>query len=184
MNEFDWKQQAGFIKLRKTANINPENMKQDKNLPLVVFDLDDTLAMIGERANILKQDFPTEAEKWDTFFDACDQDEPNRAVMATLDAFLTSIPRIVRVEIWTARIETVRVKTEAWLEDNMVWYPPDIPIPLRMRAEGDFRNDTEIKGEWIQQYGKPWFVFDDRNKVVEWWREQGITCFQVKDSDF
>ena len=56
MKGFGWEWQAEFI-------------KQDKNLPLVVFDLDDTLAMIGERANILKQDFPTEAEKWDTFFE-------------------------------------------------------------------------------------------------------------------
>ena len=158
-------------------------IESGKNLPLVVFDLDDTLSMIGDRADILKQDFGYESEKWDTFFDACDQDQPNRAVMATLDAFLTCQPRLVRVEIWTARIETVRAKTEAWLAKHMVWYP-DVPIPLRMRADGDYRHDTEIKGDWIRDYGKPWFVFDDRNKVVQWWREQGVICMQVKDSDF
>ena len=160
-----------------------EFMEKGRALPLVVFDLDDTLSIIGERADILKQDFPTESEKWDTFFDSCDQDEPNRAVMATLDAFLTAQPRIVRVEIWTARVESVRAKTEAWLAKHMVWYP-DIPIPLRMRAIDDYRHDTEIKGEWIEQYGKPWFVFDDRNSVVKWWRGQGVVCMQVKDSDF
>ena len=27
-------------------------------------------------------------------------------------------------------------------------------------------------------------VFDDRNQVVDMWRSNGLTCFQVADGDF
>ena len=27
-------------------------------------------------------------------------------------------------------------------------------------------------------------VFDDRNQVVDMWRDNGLTCFQVADGDF
>ena len=27
-------------------------------------------------------------------------------------------------------------------------------------------------------------VFDDRNQVVDMWRQNGLTCFQVADGDF
>ena len=87
-----------------------------------------------------------------------------------------------RIEIWTGRSEKVRKKTEDWL---ITFLPGYINCKaLRMRGADDFRPDTEVKGDWIAQHGKPDLVFDDRNKVVEWWRCQGITCCQVKASDY
>ena len=150
-------------------------------LDLVVFDLDDTLSIVGDRAKILDQDFPTEGEKWDTFFEACDQDAPNDPIIRVLiDMAFRSH---VQVEIWTGRLESVRDKTERWLLEH-VFVEAHLNIPLRMRGAGDFRHDVEVKANWVREYGKPWLVFDGRNSVVEWWRSQGIVCCQVKESDF
>lgn len=57
-----------------------------------------------------------------------------------------------------------------------------------MRPHKDNRDDTEVKGEILFRDIAPrWNVlgsFDDRNKVVAFWRSVGITCFQVADGDF
>lgn len=148
----------------------------------IVFDLDDTLADTSHRQHILDQNHETESDKWNTFFDACDKDSPVLALIEFIDELAYRLCKTDhRVEIWTGRSDSVRDKTEAWLQKHLECHNF---IPLRMRADGDFREDTEVKGDWIEQYGKPDLVFDDRNKVVKWWREQGVTCCQVKESDF
>ena len=157
-------------------------MKQD----LIVFDLDDTLSIVGDRANILDQEFPTAGEKWDAFFGACDQDAPNEPIIAILRDM--AMESKYRIEIWTGRTDKYRVKTEAWLLEHVTFPPayngPPLNIPLRMRASDDFRHDLEVKGEWVEKYGKPWLVFDDRNSMVKHWRSLGIVCCQVKENDF
>ena len=145
----------------------------------IVFDLDDTLADTTHRQHILEQKgFTSESEKWNAFFEACDKDSPKTEIIELLDLLDFASHR---VEIWTGRSNRVRDKTEAWLEKHLNNFED---CELRMRADGDYRPDTEVKADWIKQYGKPDLVFDDRNKVVTWWREQGITCCQVKESDF
>ena len=142
----------------------------------IIFDLDDTLADTSHRQHILEQEgFASESEKWNAFFEACDKDKPKSEIIAVYNALST----LYDIEIWTGRSDSVRVKTEAWLSKHLRH-----PFTLRMRSDGDYRHDIEIKSEWITEYGKPNLVFDDRNKVVNWWREQGITCCQVKESDF
>ena len=146
----------------------------------VVFDLDDTLAHTEHRQHILGSgDYAIESDMWDAFFEECDKDTPNYEIMKALSVFAQAGHR---VEIWTGRSDLVFRKTEKWLMDNLMECYRF--ITLRMRKQGDFRHDTEIKGEWIKEYGKPDLVFDDRNSVVRWWRKQGITCCQVKDAEF
>ena len=150
----------------------------------VVFDLDDTLACTEHRQHILEQDFLDESEKWNKFFEACVKDQPIRPIINVFNALASAQwDHQNRIEIWTGRSDRVREQTEMWL----TFYVKEFSkhhVALRMREEGDFRPDTEIKAEWIEQYGKPDIVFDDRNKMVNWWREQGIVCCQVKESDF
>lgn len=84
----------------------------------------------------------------------------------------------------SGRSDVCRVDTLKWLNKQAFTKPL-----LYMRKDGDYRPDTEIKKEMYHQHvvGK-WdirFVLDDRNKVVEMWREQlGLTCLQVADGDF
>lgn len=170
----------------------PNDVEQTAVTPLVVFDLDDTLANAEHRAHILEQEFETEGEKWDTFFDACDRDAPVFPIIAIYNSLVAS--GHYRVEIWTGRSEKVRQKTEDWLSKFLFdWFPRTAdfyeiqgykPV-LRMRPADDFRKDTEVKGEFLEQAGQtPFMAFDDRNVMVKWWRDQGVTCLQVKESDF
>lgn len=153
----------------------------------IVFDLDDTLANTDHRQHILAQDFENESDKWNAFFDACIKDEPMKETISLFNSLASSQPGKYieqhRVEIWTGRSERVKKETEMWLTYYIEQFS-SIRTFLRMRTEGDFREDWEIKTEWIEKYGKPDLTFDDRNKVVKWWREQGVTCCQVKESDF
>lgn len=63
-----------------------------------------------------------------------------------------------------------------------------IPYQLYMRGEGATRKDSIIKEELFMEhvYRKynVLFVLDDRNQVVDKWREMGLTCFQVAPGNF
>ena len=142
----------------------------------VVFDLDDTLADTSHRQHILQQEFESESDKWNAFFDACPEDKPKREIIQILNA-LSQFGH--RIEIWTGRSSRVRSETNLWLQKHI--YSDYV---LRMRPESDHRHDVEVKKGLIELHGKPDLVFDDRNSVVKWWREQGVTCCQVKESTF
>ena len=60
---------------------------------------------------------------------------------------------------------------------------------LEMRREKDGRQDAIVKRELFDTHilGKYYveFVLDDRNQVVDLWRNDlGLTCFQVNYGDF
>ena len=59
-----------------------------------------------------------------------------------------------------------------------------------MRPDGDFRPDEIFKRdilEFLRQDdilgGDPDIVYDDRNKVVDMWKANGINVIQVVDRD-
>lgn len=88
-----------------------------------------------------------------------------------------------RVIYVSGRDEVCRKDTESWLHDHV-----GIPGPLYMRPEGDNRKDTIVKAEifWdnIAEFFEPVFALDDRNSVVQMWRDMGIKCLQVQMGDF
>lgn len=57
-----------------------------------------------------------------------------------------------------------------------------------MRPENDYRKDTIIKREIYEKEilnkFNVLFVLDDRDCVVEQWRDMGLTCLQVAEGDF
>ena len=146
----------------------------------IVFDLDDTLADTSHRQCILDEEFEKgiATDKWDKFFQACDKDEPKWPIIHILNDLALANHK---VEIWTGRSDLVLEKTKAWLDKYL---NPTIAFNLRMRQQGDFRHDTELKAQWLEQAGKPDLVFDDRTSVVKWWRSQGITCCQIADNNY
>jgi predicted kinase len=79
--------------------------------------------------------------------------------------------------------EECRYKTLYWLEKH------EIPFyELMMRKEGDFRRDSIVKEEIYNKYIKDKFdvefVLDDRQQVVDKWREIGLKCLQVAPGNF
>ncbi len=123
---------------------------------------------------------------WDSFHKACVDDTVNENIQ---DIFLAmkDFYRVERyvdrmsVEIWSGRSDSVRVETIVWLTQNGLH-----PDELRMRPHGDHCPDTELKKRWLDEVGKEnvLMVFDDRDRLVEMWRDEGITCLQVAEGNF
>lgn len=135
----------------------------------VVFDLDGTLANISHRVHHVRGG----KRDWDAFFAGCVDDIPVPHVVATLKAHVAAGHK---VRIWSARSDVVRRQTEEWLASAGI-----NPAYLQhMRAAGDNTPDATLKRFWLsQEYEKPDLIYDDRQRVVDMWRAEGVPCFQV-----
>ena len=178
--------------------------------PLYIFDLDGTLALIehrrhlveyrdcahcggsGKTLNVGAGDGTCQhcngtgrlAPDWKAFFAACVDDSPNWPVISTMNALLKSG---ADVQIWSGRSAEVMNETLAWLQRFFVVDAEE--VGLCMRREGDFTPDEVLKRSWLDalnEYDRRRLVavFDDRQKVVDMWRSQGVACFQVAPGDF
>ncbi len=85
--------------------------------------------------------------------------------------------------IMSGRDEDYREDTEKWLSNHGITYDH-----LYMRPSKDRREDSIVKRELYETYVKDKYnvvcVLDDRNRVVNMWREIGLKCFQVAEGDF
>ncbi len=152
-------------------------------IPLYIFDLDGTIARIDHRKHYL--DNKDDSQRWNKFYAACDKDEPNEQVIRVME-FLRLY---ADVWIFSGRGSEVRDKTVAWLARNTSFSQYSLETDLRMRDEGDHRADDVVKKEWLDQMlvddrSRLAATFDDRDRVVKMWRDNGITCFQVAPGDF
>jgi len=130
----------------------------------IICDLDGTLCLFGDN-NPYNRDFT--------------KDEPNLKVLQLLQRH-SHTHEIIFV---SGRLGDFYGQTKEWLTkyglgDKM----------LLMRDVKDLRNDAQVKFEIYRDniYGKfnVDFVLDDRNRVVQMWRNQGLTCLQVAEGDF
>lgn len=95
----------------------------------------------------------------------------------------------------SGRMEQCRQETMIWLYGHGLWGEQPEPKDhmedggiLFMRADGDHRNDAEVKLEIFDREIRHKYavlgVFDDRDRVVDMWRSLGLTVFQVAPGDF
>lgn len=143
---------------------------------MYIFDLDGTLALDFHRKHFLHQT----PRDWNSYFEACDLDELNVPVAEIMRTLMLYDP----VAIITGRTEKVKSKTLHWLNENGIQYSY-----LKMRKEGDFRDDCEVKSELLQELTDETglqvkAIFDDRQRVVDMWRANGFTCLQVAPGNF
>jgi len=145
--------------------------------PVVIFDIDGTLADIRHRRPFLNGKNPD----WKSFNSLMGNDEKNRPVVE----LYTTLWETKKYELIlvSGRSEDQRQVTEQWLFWN------EIPFSkLMLRPSKDFRPDSEIKKEildkLLMENKNILFVVDDRQSVVDMWRENGITCLQCDVGDF
>lgn len=139
----------------------------------VICDLDGTLALMNGRN-------PYDAS-------ACDKDLPNMPVIEAIKALYAQGYAVL---FTSGRMDKYREPTVRFIE-QWVRVPPDdkvIDYCLFMRATGDQRKDNVIKRELFNAHimGRYNVVFalDDRDQVVDNWRQMGIACFQVNYGSF
>lgn len=139
----------------------------------IIFDLDGTIADIRHRLHLVS----SEPKQWDEFNKLCIYDQPNSNVISVLNDLKDVGNEII---ILTGRSSVVKPQTLEWLNKYDVHYDE-----IYMRGRDDYTSDVELKRKWLIRYGKSRIVcvFDDRQGVVNMWREEGITCFQVLIKD-
>ena len=152
----------------------------------VIFDLDGTLALIDKRRAISTKD--NGKMDWDVFFnpDNISLDVPNTPVIKMAQMLDSQGFNIV---IFSGRSKSTYRTTRQWLIQN------DVPFDtLQMRpndrdsgGQFHFMKDSDLKQIWLDSVVNKddvFAVFDDRQQVVDMWRDNGLTCFQVADGDF
>ena len=151
----------------------------------VIFDLDGTLADIEDRRKLSTKD--NGKMDWVKFFDPqnIDLDKPNNAVIRMAQVLHETGHRIA---IFSGRSKGTKVATMEWLNKYNV--PYNI---LKMRPtskEWMYMPDDELKQHWLDDLfpndvrDRIVGIFDDRQKVVDMWRKNGLTCMQVAPGDF
>jgi len=147
---------------------------------IVIFDLDGTLAIIDKRR--AKATKPDGKMNWQTFFapENIQLDEPNWPVIESFKAMQAAG---FIVGIFSGRDDISRQETMDWLTQHGI-----DPQFLRMRRNGSFVPDDKLKKLWLDEIlangNEVMCVFDDRDKVVKMWRDNGISCFQVAEGQF
>ena len=141
----------------------------------IVVDLDGTLADIEHRRRFVKGGPPD----WKAFHEACVDDRPNAWCVRLVQAMRAAG---FRVELVSGRSRAVEKQTLEWLarvfEDDL----SGISLVL-LRPHGDMTKDTDLKREWLRGFGKERILFavDDRKRIVDMWREEGLVCLQCDD---
>ena len=155
-----------------------------------IFDIDGTLADLTHRLHFIRDG----KKDWASFKHFCYADKP-----------ITHMVDLARTLYWAARAgeshqqyddprwaivlmsgrnECQRAATHEWLQ-QVACLPYN---SLFMRADGDFRDDGIVKQELLQQVRTmgfdPIMAFDDRSRVVNMWRANGVPCAQVAEGDF
>ena len=158
-------------------------MRNDRKT--VIFDLDGTLALIDKR-RALSQKMNGKMD-WDIFFDPTniDLDQPNTPVIKMAQMLKSQGFMIV---IFSGRSKATKDATTQWLDRHDV--PFDVikmrPADRSIGGHFHFMKDSDLKQLWLDTIGKDnvAMVFDDRNQVVDMWRQNGLPCFQVAEGNF
>ena len=144
---------------------------------VIIFDVDGTIADVEHRRHLVNGD----NKDWKNFRLATEFDTPVEWVSAIARRF---IEQGDDVAFFSARNESEREITEKQISE---WIG-DGHKGVFLRPNGDYRPDEVFKSELADKFeelgGKIDLVFDDRNKVVDMWRQRGTTVVQVADGDF
>lgn len=150
----------------------------------ILVDVDGTLANNNHRQHFVQ---PPEGEKkdWKNFNKTILQDTPYEDIVWLVKTLHNAGCAIVIV---TARegTERIRRETKHWLD--VVAGLEGVYEKIYHRDAQDFRDDSIIKLELLADVRRdgyePFMVLDDRNRVVDAWREAGVRCLQVQPGDF
>ena len=134
----------------------------------ILVDLDGTLAEVEHRIVNGKCDHSL-----------IHMDEVNKAMKTVISRMIVDH----RIVICTARSEDWRIATEGWLDRNNIDYDK-----LIMKKSGDKRRDYLVKYDlWRNNIRDVYDItccFDDNTCVVNMWRDIGLTCFQIRNTNY
>ncbi|RPJ20458.1 MAG: polynucleotide kinase [Chloroflexi bacterium] len=141
---------------------------------IVIFDIDGTLADASKRIQHVKK----KPKNWEAFFQGMAQDKAIHSMIRLCNILYASGIQII---LCSGRREAHRTETVEWLAQQGVNYHD-----LLLRKENDRRSDTVVKREMLAEIDKSriLFVVEDRSRVVEMWRSEGLICLQCAPGEF
>lgn len=141
---------------------------------LVIFDIDGTLADISQRIHHIRN----RPKNWDAFNAGMAKDKAIHSMIRLCNILYTAGLHII---LCSGRDERNRPETVEWLKQQGVNYHE-----LWLRKDNDKRQDAVIKREMLQNVDKSriLFIVEDRSRVVEMWRSEGLTCLQCAPGEF
>jgi len=163
----------------------------------VIFDLDGTLADIEDRRQMSIK--PNGKMDWDIFFhpDNIKYDKPIPAIVSLIQTY---DQRGYKIVIFSGRNDRSWNETIAWLKryeiphDLLVMRPDkfkskSFPVAEGNPATGDMRfmPDEILKKKMLDTFvdiNDVLFVVDDRQKVVDMWRDLGLVVLQPAPGNF
>ena len=156
----------------------------ERLIDCIIIDLDGTIANLEHRLHHIHKT----PKDYDSFNAAMSEDTPIQDTLWLIDLLITAHYEQGGFVffICTGRPEDCRKQTEQWLWEHAMRLS-NVVHKMLMRPSKDFRKDTIIKDEMRQQIEDQGFnirlVLEDRQQVVDMWREKGITCLQVDQWD-
>ena len=163
----------------------------------IIFDLDGTIALVDKRREVSK--LPDGKMNWDEWFNPSNikLDEPNIPVIKMAQLFAEDGFNIV---ILSGRSDKTILTTKSWLTRNRVPFHKLVMRPDKFKEDSwpivkgnpatkemRFMSDEILKKEMLDTFiniDEVFLVVDDRQKVVDMWRDLGLTCVQVAPGDF
>lgn len=154
-------------------------VEHNPDLPTcIIVDIDGTLAHMNGRS-------PYDYTK-------VSEDTVDPVVRELVNSYATKnidLPPENYIVVVSGRDDTCREDTEKWLKDNHIIFDElFMRDHTRVNEDGTKVDDTIIKKEIYDQYIKPRynvrFVLDDRDRVVQMWRKQGLKVLQVEEGSF
>jgi len=150
---------------------------------IIIVDIDGTISDANNRANKYLGKNPD----WDSFYNACGSDKPIEPVIELVE----SLSITYKVVFCSGRRESCRQDTEDWIDKYVHLYGTNRkPFTFLFRKDGDTRHDTIVKPEMLDKYlsehpdEEVFCTIEDRNSMVEKWRELGYLCIQPATGDF
>lgn len=145
----------------------------------IIVDLDGTLCDCTHRV------VHAQNKQWDEFHKGIPEDKPHQDVVAAIKA----LGWTHNILVCTGRNEANRQATIKWMIDNDL---ADHIDEILMRPNDNRDPDHELKINMVAEHfgsiedalDQVLFVLDDREKVVDAWREAGFRCWQVQEGSY
>lgn len=154
-----------------------------------IVDLDGTVSDCSARVSLAnaakaETDQTKRGELWDAFHAQCLEDPPHRAEVMIVQAWIAAGGAVCFL---TGRTEKFRAETEAWLATQ------GLPATfLLMRGDRVYTGSLQFKRLMLDRIRETMldegediaFVMEDQDRLVDQWRELGLTCLQPRRSAF
>lgn len=160
----------------------------------IIVDIDGTLADCTHRLHFItppqtgsdrdedREVARTFKKDWDSFFAACGGDAPILPVVNLIEALALADHQLI---FCTGRPERTRDATRIWVNVHL---PMVSASRLYMRPDDLHADDDTLKRKILEQIRadgfNPVMAIEDRKRVVDMWRSEGLICLQCADGDF